>query len=186
MPPVAIKEILIYPDPVLRTPGAQVADPTSDAIKALVQDMADTMYDAPGVGLAAPQIGVSLRVAITDTDWRSDEVRHDEGAEPVANRNLKVWINPEFLWKSEELATCEEGCLSVPEYYAEVARPAAVRLRWTDLEGETHEQDFTGFEAVALQHEFDHLDGILFIDHLKPLKQKMIKKKLKKRKKLDL
>jgi len=168
---MAIKEILIHPDPVLREVAKKVADPTAAEIKALVQDMADTMYDAPGVGLAAPQIGVSLRVVVTDTEWRN------EGSP----RDLKVWINPEFTWKSDETEVYEEGCLSVPEIYEEVERPAAVRLRWQDLEGNTHEADFNGFQAVALQHEFDHLDGKLFIDYLSPLKRKLITKKLKKR-----
>jgi len=168
---MAIKEILIHPDPILREVARKVADPTAPEIKALVQDMADTMYDAPGVGLAAPQIGVSLRVVVTDTEWRNEG-----GA-----RDLKVWINPEFTWKSDETEIYEEGCLSVPEIYEEVERPAAVRLRWQDLEGNNHEADFNGFQAVALQHEFDHLDGKLFIDYLSPLKRKLITKKLKKR-----
>jgi len=168
---MAIKEILIHPDPKLREPARPVTDPTAPEIRQLARDMADTMYDAPGVGLAAPQIGVSLRVVVTDTEWRN------EGAE----RDLKVWINPEFIWKSDETEIFEEGCLSLPEVYEEVERPAAVRLRWQDLEGNTHEADFNGFQAVALQHEFDHLDGKLFIDYLSPLKRKLITKKLKKR-----
>jgi len=168
---MAIKEILIHPDPKLREVAKPVADPTAPEIRKLAEDMADTMYDAPGVGLAAPQIGVSLRVVVTDTEWRN------EGAE----RELKVWINPEFTWKSAETEIYEEGCLSVPEIFEEVERPAAVRLRWQDLEGNTHEADFNGFQAVALQHEFDHLDGKLFIDYLSPLKRKLITKKLKKR-----
>ena len=168
---MAIKEILIHPDPRLREVAKTVADPTAPEIRRLVEDMADTMYDAPGVGLAATQLGVALRVVVTDTEWRT------EGAA----RDLKVWINPEFTWKSKETEVHEEGCLSVPEIYEEVERPAAVRLRWQDLEGNTHEADFNGFQAVALQHEFDHLDGKLFIDYLSPLKRKLITKKLKKR-----
>lgn len=182
---MAIREILIYPDDKLREVAKPVAFPLTDEVKALIQDMADTMYDAPGVGLAATQLGVPLRIAITDTDWRNEEVRHEEGGEPVAARNLKVWINPEFTWRETGLATWEEGCLSVPEIYEDVDRPAAVRLRWQDMKGETHEADFEGFLAVALQHEFDHLDGILFIDKLSRLKQSMIKKKMKKRKMLQ-
>jgi len=179
---MTVREILIYPDELLLQVAKPVQDPTSDAIKALVQDMADTMYDAPGVGLAAPQIGVSLRLAVTDTDWRSgryEESDAGKGAEP--ERNLKVWINPEFLWRSDVMATYEEGCLSVPEVYEDVERPDAVRLRWYDLEGVQHERDFDGFEAVALQHEFDHLDGKLFVDYLSPLKRKMIRKRMLKR-----
>ncbi len=182
---MAIREILIYPDDRLREVAKPVAFPLTDEIRQLIQDMADTMYDAPGVGLAATQLGVPLRIAITDTDWRSEEVRHDENDSPVAARNLKVWINPEFTWRETGLATNEEGCLSVPDVYEEVDRPATVTLKWQDMEGEVHEEDFDGFIAVALQHEFDHLDGILFIDKLSRLKQNMIKKKLKKRKKLQ-
>ncbi len=167
---MAIKRILIYPEDCLK----QVAKPVTvfdDSIKALVQDLLDTMYDAPGVGLAAPQIGVSLRVAVTDVDWRN------EGA----SKNHQVWINPEFLWKSEETEIKEEGCLSLPEIYGDVERPRAVRLKWYDLDGQPHEADFEGFQAVALQHEFDHLDGKVFIDYFSRLKRNMIIKKLKKR-----
>ncbi len=177
---MAVREILIHPDERLRVVAEPVADPTAPEIQELIRDLADTMYDAPGVGLAAPQIGVALRVAVTDTVWRDAEVRH-EGTDPVAARDLKVWINPEFLWKSEETAVWEEGCLSVPGIYEEIERPAAVRLRWQDETGAVHEAEFDGFQAVALQHEFDHLDGKLFIDYLSPLKRRMITKKLKKR-----
>jgi peptide deformylase len=176
---MTVREILIHPDERLRTIAEPVTFPLSDEVRQIIADMADTMYDAPGVGLAAPQIGVSLQIAVTDTLWRSDEVRHDPD-NPGGNRDLKVWINPEFLWQSDELATWEEGCLSVPETYADVTRPAAIRLRWFDMDGQAHEQDFDGFLAVALQHEFDHLRGKLFIDYLSPLKRKMITKKMKK------
>jgi len=176
---MAIKEILVHPDERLRRVAGPVTFPLAEEVKQLVQDMVDTMYAAPGVGLAAPQIGVSLRVAVTDTVWRGDEVRHKIGTECEV-RDLKVWINPEFLWKSDETATWEEGCLSVPETYADVTRPEAIRMRWFDLAGTQHEADFSGFLAVALQHEFDHLDGRLFIDHLSPLKRNMITRKMKK------
>jgi len=176
---MAIREILIHPDDHLREVARDVEFPLNDEIKQLIKDLADTMYDAPGVGLASTQVGVPLRVAVTDILWRSEEVRHDEN-DAGGQRDLKVWINPEFLWKSDEMATWEEGCLSVPEYYADVSRPAAVRLRWFDEEGARHESDFEGFQAVALQHEFDHLDGKLFIDYLSVLKRNMITKKLKK------
>jgi len=178
---MAVREILIHPDPRLRKKAKPVAFPLSDEVRQIIQDLADTMYDAPGVGLAAPQIGVGLRIAVTDTVWRSEEVRHDKDKPAGARRELKVWINPEFVWKSEECATWEEGCLSVPETYADVTRPAAVRLRWQDMDGQVHEQHFEGFEAVALQHEFDHLEGKLFIDYLSPLKRSLITKKMKKR-----
>ncbi len=176
---MAIQEILIHPDDRLREIAKPVSFPLSDAVKSIIGDMAETMYDAPGVGLAAPQIGVSLQIAVTDTLWRSEEVRHDED-KPGGRRELKVWINPEFIWFSDESATWEEGCLSIPETYADVTRPAAVRLRWFDIDGKAHEQDFEDFQAVALQHEFDHLIGKLFIDHISPLKRKMITKRMKK------
>ena len=170
---MTIRRILIYPEDCLKQVAKPVKVFDDPALHELVQDMLDTMYDAPGVGLAAPQVGVSLRVAVTDVDWRSEEA---EG-----KRNHKVWINPEFLWKSEETDVNEEGCLSLPEIYGDVERPNAVRLRWYDLNGKKHEEDFTGFQAVALQHEFDHLDGKVFIDYCSPLKRKMIIKKLKKK-----
>ncbi|MDQ6995646.1 MAG: peptide deformylase [Mariprofundaceae bacterium] len=176
---MTVRKILIYPDAVLLQVAKPVEDPCSDEIKALVQDMADTMYDAPGVGLAAPQVGVSLRLAITDTDWRSGRYdNEDEEKEETPQKNLKVWINPEFISRNDSLSTHEEGCLSVPDVYENVERPNAVRLRWFDLDGIQHEKDFEGFEAVALQHEFDHLDGKLFVDYLSPLKRKMIRKKM--------
>lgn len=171
---MAIREILTYPDDRLRQMAQPVADATAPEVRELVRDLADTMYDAPGVGLAATQLGVDLRVVVTDTGWRA------EGAA----RDLHAWINPEILFFSEEMETYEEGCLSVPEIYEEVSRPARIRLRWQDVEGNRHEAEFNGFEAVALQHEFDHLDGRLFIDKLSALKQNLIKKKLRKRKKL--
>ena len=170
---MAVRRILVYPEGCLK----QVAEPVlvfkDEGLKTLVQDMAETMYDAPGVGLAAPQVGVSLRVAVTDVDWRSED--------SSGQGDYKVWINPEFLWKSDETEVTEEGCLSLPDTYGEVERPNAVRLRWYDLEGKKHEEDFRGFQAVALQHEFDHLDGKVFIDYFTPLKRRMIIKKLKKK-----
>jgi peptide deformylase len=171
---MAVREILTYPDDRLRIVARPVPDPTAPEVRQLAQDLADTMYDAPGVGLAATQIGSDMRVVVTDTEWRQ------EGAE----RDLHVWVNPEILEFSSEKETFEEGCLSVPEIYEEVERPARIRLRWLDLDGNRHESEFNGFEAVALQHEFDHLDGKLFIDRLSPLKSNLIKKKLRKRKKL--
>ncbi len=172
---MSIRRILIYPDPVLATPAKQVEFPLTDDLRELISDMAETMYDAPGVGLAAPQVGVSLRLAITDTIWRNEENKGTDA------RDLKVWINPEIIWHSEETSVFEEGCLSVPETYEEVERPAAVRVRWQDEHGDRLEADFEGFMATALQHEFDHLDGKLFVDYLSPLKRRMIIRRMKKR-----
>ncbi len=168
---MTIKRILVYPEDCLKQKAKPVKIFNDPALNELVQDMLDTMYDAPGVGLAAPQVGVSLRVAVTDVDWRSED----------GEKNHQVWINPEFTWKSDETEITEEGCLSLPEIYGDVERPNAVRLKWFDLEGKKHEQDFDGFQAVALQHEFDHLDGKVFIDYFTPLKRRMIIKKLKKK-----
>jgi len=176
---LSIREILIHPDDRLREVARPVIFPLNDHTKQIINDMADTMYDAPGVGLAAPQIGEPLQIAVTDTLWRSDEVRHDPDR-PGGNRELKVWINPEILWRSDNMITWEEGCLSVPETYGDVSRPDAVRLSWFDMDGIKHQQDFDEFLAVALQHEFDHLIGKLFIDYLSPLKRNMITKKMKK------
>ena len=168
---MTIKRILVYPEDCLKQVAKPVTVFNDEGLKTLVQDLVDTMYDAPGVGLAAPQIDVPLRVAVTDVDWRSED----------GVKNHQVWINPEFLWKSDETEVTEEGCLSLPDIYGDVERPNAVRLRWYDLEGKKHEQDFEGFQAVALQHEFDHLDGKVFIDYFSPLKRRMITKKLKKK-----
>jgi len=169
---MALRNILTYPEPALRQHAEPVADPTDEEIKSLVSDLAESMYDAPGVGLAATQIGVPLRVTVTDTSWR------DEGAE----RDLKVWINPEII-RREGSAVYEEGCLSVPDVYEDVTRAASITVVWQDMEGARHTADFEGFQAVALQHEFDHLDGKLFIDLLSPIKQRLLKRRLRKQKK---
>ncbi|MDQ6988551.1 MAG: peptide deformylase [Mariprofundaceae bacterium] len=168
---MSIQRILIYPEDCLKKVAQPIQDFGTDDLKTLVQDLLDSMYDAPGVGLAAPQIGVSLRVAVTDVNWRS------EGAE----KQHQVWINPEFLWKSEKTEITEEGCLSLPDMYADIERPSALRLRWFDVVGNVFEEDFEGFQAVALQHEFDHLDGKVFIDYVSALKRRMMVKKLKKK-----
>jgi len=170
---MAIHGILIYPNSKLRELANPVVDPASFEVAQLVNDLAETMYNAPGVGLAANQIGIALRVAVTDTNWRR------EGE----SRDLRVWINPEIT-HMEGSALFEEGCLSVPEVFEEVERAASITVTWQDIEGARHTADFEGFEAVALQHEFDHLDGKLFIDRLSLLKQKLIKKRLRKRKKM--
>ncbi|MDQ6963439.1 MAG: peptide deformylase [Mariprofundales bacterium] len=168
---MAIRPIITYPNPILRQTSSKIDDPTCSDVQQLAQDMAETMYNAPGVGLAAPQIGVHRCIVVTDTAWR------DEGAE----RDLHIWINPTILWHSEEHKLFEEGCLSIPDTFAEVNRPAAIKIAWQDLSGASHEADYTGLTATALQHEFDHLQGRLFIDLLKPIKQQLIKRRLKKR-----
>jgi peptide deformylase len=169
---MAIRRIYETPDPVLR----QISKPveTFDAeLKTLVEDMFETMYDAPGIGLAAVQVGVPIRLLVIDL-----QEPEEEGGEPV--RDPKVFINPEVLWHSDSEVPYTEGCLSVPEQYAEVMRPDRIRARWQDVEGKAYEEEIDGLLAVCLQHEMDHLNGVLFIDHLSRLKRDMVLKKLAK------
>jgi peptide deformylase len=164
---MAIREILTVPHPVLKQVSATV-ETVDDDLRALMDDMLETMYDAPGIGLAAIQIGVAKRVIVMDLS------REDEEKQP------QFFVNPEILWASEETAPYEEGCLSVPEYYDEVERPARVKLRYLNYRGETIEEDAEGLYAVCIQHEMDHLNGVLFIDHLSRLKREQAVKKVKK------
>jgi len=169
---MAKREILILPDPVLR----KVAEPVAaiDArVRALAADMLETMYDAPGVGLAAPQVGVLERMIVCD-------VAVDEDAEPAP----MTLVNPAVVWRSEELRVHEEGCLSIPEFTEEVERPSTVRVAYTDLDGEAREVAAEGLLATCLQHEIDHLDGVLFIDHISRLKRERIVKKFQKQARL--
>lgn len=164
---MALREILVVPHPVLK----QVSKPVErvdDALRALMDDMLETMYEAPGIGLAAIQIGVAKRVIVMDL------ARQDEPKQP------RYFVNPEILWASEETAPYEEGCLSVPEIYDEIERPAQVKLRYLNYQGEAIEEDAEGMYAVCIQHEMDHLDGVLFIDHLSRLKREQAIKKVKK------
>jgi peptide deformylase len=172
---MAIRPIIEAPDPLLRQISSPVAEVT-DEIRTLVDDMFETMYDAPGIGLAAIQVGVPKRVLVIDL-----QEPEEEGGEPV--RNPLVFINPEIVQTSETLQTYNEGCLSVPEMYAEVERPDRIRARWLDRDGKAHDEELDGLLAICLQHEMDHLEGILFIDHLSRLKRDMILKKLAKARK---
>ena len=169
---MAIREILEVPDLRLKTVSTRV-EVFDDALKALVADMFETMYAAPGIGLAAVQVGVPVRLLVIDL-----QEPQEEGGEPV--RDPKVFINPEVLWHSDDEVPYTEGCLSVPEQYAEVMRPDRILARWHDEHGETHEEEIEGLLAVCLQHEMDHLNGVLFIDHLSRLKRDMVLKKLAK------
>ncbi len=162
------RTILIHPDPRLKKVCAVVLD-VSDAMRALADDMLETMYDAPGVGLAAPQIGVMERLVVLDC------VKED-GDKP---RPL-VMFNPEIISSSDETNVYEEGCLSIPEQYAEVTRPKEVEVAWMDRDGNAQREVFDGLWATCAQHEIDHLDGKLFIDYLKPLKRQMITRKMQK------
>jgi peptide deformylase len=172
---MAIRPIIETPDPLLRQISTPVAAVT-DEIRTLVDDMFETMYAAPGIGLAAIQVGVPKRVLVIDL--QEPEV---EGGEPV--RKPLVFINPEIVQESDTLQVYNEGCLSVPEMYAEVERPDRIRARWLDRDGKAHEEELDGLLAICLQHEMDHLEGILFIDHLSRLKRDMILKKLAKARK---
>ena len=169
---MAIRRIFETPDPILRQISKPVA--TFDAaLRALIADMFDTMYDAPGIGLAAVQVGEPIRLLVIDLHEPAEE-----GGEPV--RDPRVFVNPEILWQSDTDVPYAEGCLSVPEQYADVMRPDRIRARWQDEQGATHEDDIDGLLAVCLQHEMDHLNGVLFIDHLSRLKREMVLKKLAK------
>ncbi len=165
------RPILLHPDPRLKKACEPVAE-IGQAVRTLAADMLETMYDAPGIGLAAPQVGVMRRLLVMDCI-------KDETADP----RPMVLLNPEIAWTSEETSVYEEGCLSIPEHYADVERPARVTVRWTTLDGDAAEETFEGLWATCVQHEIDHLDGVLFLDHLKPLKRQIITRKMVKLKK---
>jgi peptide deformylase len=161
-----LRSILIHPDPRLKKVVPPVPD-MSDDLRALAADMLKTMYDAPGIGLAAPQVGAMLRLIVVDCV-------KEEGA---AARPLAMF-NPEVLAVSDETNVYDEGCLSIPEVYAEVTRPAEVEVAWMDPDGRAQREVFTKLWATCVQHEIDHLNGKLFIDYLKPLKRQMITRKM--------
>ena len=164
---MALRDIIILPDKRLRSVSKPVVE-IGDEIRTLVADMFETMYDAPGIGLAAIQVGVPSRVIVMDLSKREAE------AEP------RVFINPEITGSSEEKSLYEEGCLSIPEVHEDVERPARVKIRYLDLEGKLHEEDAEGLFSTCIQHEVDHLNGILFIDHISKLKRERIIKKFAK------
>lgn len=164
---MAIRPIVILPDPKLKLVSEPVAKVTPE-IRQLAADMLDTMYDAPGIGIAAIQIGVAKRVVTIDL------AKQDEDKRPI------VFINPEIIAESDEIGVYEEGCLSIPEFYEEVERPAAVKVRYMDLDGKTQEMEADGLMATCIQHEIDHLDGVLFIDHISKLKRDRCIKKFAK------
>jgi peptide deformylase len=167
---MAVREIITVPHPLLKQVSKPVQGGVDDALRALMDDMLETMYAAPGIGLAAVQIGVPQRVIVMDL------AREDEPPQP------RYFVNPEITWRSEEMAIREEGCLSVPEIYDEVERPARVKIRYLDYQGAQIEEDAEGLLAVCIQHEMDHLDGVLFIDHLSRLKRDRAISKVKKAK----
>ena len=164
---MAIREILVVPNPVLKEVSQPVAK-VDDELRALMDDMLETMYDAPGIGLAAIQIGVAKRVIVMDLSGPDEE------------KAPRYFVNPEVLWRAEETAPYEEGCLSIPEIYDEVERPARVKLKYLNYQGEEVIEDAEGLFAVCIQHEMDHLEGVLFIDHLSRLKRDRAVAKVKK------
>ncbi len=168
---MALREIITAPDARLKQVSAPI-DKVDDSIRALMDDMLETMYAAPGIGLAAIQVGVPKRVIVMDL------ARDGEPPEPM------YFANPEIITTTEDMATYEEGCLSVPEFYEEVDRPATCRVKFLDYQNEMREIECDGLMATCIQHEMDHLEGILFVDHLSRIKRSMVLKKLAKAKKL--
>ena len=176
---MAVLPILEVPDQRLRQVCAPVAQVDGE-VRGIVADMFDTMYAAHGIGLAGSQVGIMRRLVVIDLQERESE---DEEAAPEASRNPHAFVNPEILWVSDELNTYNEGCLSIPEQYAEVTRPARCTVRWLDEQGAAHEEELSGLLATCMQHEIDHLNGVLFIDHISRLKRGMLLKKLDKARK---
>ncbi|HEX2017928.1 MAG TPA: peptide deformylase [Aurantimonas sp.] len=164
---MTIRPLIILPDPVLRQ-TSQPVERVDAQVQSLADDMLETMYDAPGIGLAAIQIGEPLRLLVIDV------AKEDEEKAP------RVFLNPEILARSDDLSVYEEGCLSIPDYYAEVERPAEVTVRYLGLDGKLHEETADRILATCLQHEIDHLNGVLFIDHISKLKRDMVVKKFTK------
>lgn len=168
---MAIRDIIILPDTQLRLVSKPI-EKITPAIRALADDMFETMYEAPGIGLAGIQVAQPLRIITMDLSKKEGET------EP------RVFINPEIISASEELSVYEEGCLSIPDYYEEVERPAQVRVRFMDIDGKIHEEDADGLYATCIQHEIDHLNGVLFVDYLSKLKRDRVMKKFTKAAKL--
>jgi peptide deformylase len=174
---MAVLEILEVPHPGLRA-VAKPVDTVDDGVRATIADMFDTMYDARGIGLAATQVGIERRIVVIDLQEPESDA---EDAKPV--RKPRTFVNPELVGVSDELAVYNEGCLSIPEQYAEVERPARCRVRWLDDAGKPHEEDMDGLLSTCIQHEIDHLNGVLFVDHISKLKRDMLLKKLAKMRK---
>ncbi|WP_174284702.1 peptide deformylase [Sphingomonas bacterium] len=171
---MSVLPIVEVPDARLRVLSAPV-ETVDDDIRRLIADMTETMYAAKGIGLAAIQVGVAKRVVVIDLQ------EEDEDGKPI--RDPHAYVNPEVIEASDEVSAYNEGCLSIPEQYAEVTRPSRCRVRWLDEEGALHEEDLDGLLSTCMQHEIDHCDGILFIDHVSRLKRDMLLKKLAKARK---
>ena len=170
---MSIRTIILLPDPVLRKVSTPLTN-IDGATKTLVDDMLHTMYDAPGIGLAAVQIGITQRIVTVDL------ARGDDPKDP------HIFINPEIIWTSDDLNEYEEGCLSIPDYHEIVVRPSKVGVRWLDLDGNPTERELDGLFATCIQHEIDHLNGKLFIDHLSRLKRERVIKKFTKQARREL
>lgn len=167
-------DIIKIPDPVLKAVAGEISN-IDDAIRKQADMMLETMYDAPGIGLAANQVGILNRMFVMDVAEPSDDEQEEE-----PKRNPIVMVNPQIIWESEEPSVWEEGCLSIPKMYADVERPLEVRVRYVDLHGKEQEGLFKGLASHCVQHELDHLNGILFIDHISTLKRNMLMKRYKK------
>ena len=165
---MTLRSILLHPDPRLKKVAEVIERPTPD-LAALAADMLQTMYEAPGIGLAAPQVGVPKRLIVMDCEKADDAVPR-----PM------VLLNPRVVWSSDDRAIYEEGCLSIPDQYGDVERPAEVRVIWMAIDGSMQDETFGGLWATCVQHEIDHLDGKLFIDYLKPLRRQMITRRMEK------
>lgn len=182
---MAIRKIIEVPDKRLKTISKPVAEVT-DATRALMDDMLESMYAAVGIGLAAIQIGVPERVVVMDLKGKSEPETDEEDTaddsvdDPLANEGPRYFVNPEVVWTSEETNNYQEGCLSVPSFYDDVERPAQCRVRFLDYDGKPQEIDCDGLLATCIQHEIDHLNGIVFLDHLSRLKRQMVLKKMRK------
>ena len=173
--PMSTRPIICIPDPILRKVSDPV-DTVDGGVRALMDDMLETMYDAPGIGLAAIQIAVPRRVVVIDC-----AAREDEEGEPITPQPKPLFLaNPEIIWTSEETNTHEEGCLSIPEYFENVDRPSQCQVRYLDYHGKTQERLCEGLLATCLQHEIDHLNGVLFIDYLSRLKRDRVMRKFQK------
>lgn len=179
---MAIREIITVPNPLLKQVSKPVEGGVTDTLRALMDDMLETMYDAPGIGLAAIQIGEPVRIIVMDLQEKPEGAADDEEAEGV--KNPRFFVNPEIVWASEDLSSYDEGCLSVPEVYDEVKRPAKVRIRYLNYHGQEIEEEADGLYATCIQHEMDHLNGILFIDHLSKLKRDRAVTRVKKLKRV--
>lgn len=174
---MSLREIIILPDSRLREVSAPVSM-VDDTIRGLMDDMLETMYEAPGIGLAAIQIAVTKRVIVCDVAQRDED--EDSESEAPPKRDPVFLVNPEITWSSEEKSVYEEGCLSIPEYYADVERPSRVKIGFLNRAGERQEIEADGLLATCLQHEIDHLNGVLFIDHISRLKRERVIKKFTK------